>query len=220
MKKILKNILIFISYLLYEYIFIIILNYFGINYSSLSIKNKFIIILTTNILFCIFLFFAYKKEIKEDFDNYKKNYKEYLSKYFIYYIIGVLLMGISNIIIQKTTNIEISGNEDLIRKYIKIAPSYMLFSSIIYAPFVEEIIFRKSIRNIMDKKWIFIILSGVIFGVLHISDYTNINEIIMGIPYIIMGIDFAYIYYKTNNIFTTMTFHLCHNLILFIFQLL
>lgn len=220
MKKIIKNIFIFISYLVYEFVFIFILNYFGINFTKLDMSNKFIFLLITNIIFCIILFFVYKNEIKKDFKDFKTNYKEYISKYFKFYLIGVLLMGFSNIILQKFTNMEISGNEEIVRQYIKIAPLYMLFSSVIYAPYVEELIFRKSIRNIINKNWIFILLSGFIFGILHISDYTNINDIIMGIPYIIIGIDFAYIYYKTNNIFTTMTFHLCHNLLLFLFQIL
>ena len=129
-------------------------------------------------------------------------------------------MAFSNIILQYITKLELSGNEENIRLLIKKYPLYIAFSSIIYAPFVEEIVFRKIIKNIIDKKYIFIVLSGLVFGALHISDYSNINQILMGIPYIIMGIDFAYIYYKTNNIFTTMTFHLCHNLILFLLQLI
>jgi membrane protease YdiL (CAAX protease family) len=96
----------------------------------------------------------------------------------------------------------------------------MIFSSVIYAPFVEEIIFRKSIKNVIKNPYIFIIISGFLFGILHINDYKNFSEILMGIPYIIMGLDFAYIYHKTNNIFTTMTFHFCHNLILLLIQLI
>ena len=70
----------------------------------------------------------------------------------------------------------------------------------------------------VKNKYVFIILSGLIFGILHISDYTNATEILFGIPYVIMGIDFAYIYYKTDNIFTTMSYHMMHNLILLVIQ--
>ena len=129
-------------------------------------------------------------------------------------------MAGSNLILQKITGLELSGNESTLRELIKSIPMYMGFSTVLYAPFVEEIIFRKSIRNVTKNKKIFVLLSGFIFGILHITSFSNIKEIIMGIPYIIMGIDFAVIYVKSNNIFTTMIFHLFHNLILFLMIIL
>ena len=220
MKNIIKNVLIFISYFIYEYVFIALLSCFNIDYYSFSYSNKVLTLFIFYLIYIVFIIVMYKDEIKKDFIDFKNNYKQYLSKYLWVYLVGILLMGISNMIIQSITNLELSGNEENVRLLIKKIPLFMMFSSVIYAPFIEEIIFRKSIKNIINKKYLFIIISGFLFGVLHISDYTNINEILMGIPYMIMGIDFAYIYYKTNNIFTTMTFHLCHNLVLLIIQLL
>ena len=220
MMKILKNIFIFISYFIYEYLFLALLEKYGINYKNLNYSNKVLIVFIINLIFMIFLLIMYRKEIKKDILDFKTNYKTYLSKNVGLYILGVFLMAISNILLQHFTHLEISGNEESVRSLIDKIPLFMAFSSIIYAPFTEEIIFRKTIKNIIKHKYIFIILSGVIFGVLHISDFKDINQILMGIPYIIMGIDFAYIYYRTNNIFTTMTFHLCHNLLLFTLQLI
>ena len=173
-----------------------------------------------NFIYIVFLFFVYKGEIKKDLEDFKEKHNSYLSKYLSYYLIGILLMGLSNIILQYFTKLDMSGNEKEVRELIKILPTYMIFSSVIYAPFVEEIIFRKSIKNVIKNPYIFIIISGFLFGILHINDYKNFSEILMGIPYIIMGLDFAYIYHKTNNIFTTMTFHFCHNLILLLIQLI
>ena len=220
MKKIIKNILIFISYFVYEYLFIAILEAFGINYSNLKYNNKVLLVFTFYVIYLLFIIFMYRKELIEDIHDFKKNYKKYLNKYVALYFLGVLLMAVSNLILQKITNLEISGNEENVRALISKVPLFMAFSSVIYAPFIEEMIFRKSIKNIINNKYVFIILSGIIFGALHISNFRDFNQILMGIPYIIMGIDFAYIYYKTNNIFTTMTFHLCHNLILFTLQLI
>ena len=129
-------------------------------------------------------------------------------------------MGISNIILTKITNYNLAGNEMQVREYINKYPLYMIYSSIIFAPLIEELIFRKTIKKIFKYKYLFIIISGLIFGILHISNFKDINEILFSIPYIIMGIDFAYIYYKTDNIFTTISFHLLHNLVLLIIQLI
>ncbi len=217
MRKIIKNILIFILYLMFDGLVVSLFYLFGIDYQKLPFIKKVITVFISNLILIGIIFYFYKDEIKEDFYDFKERHN--LTKYIGIYLIGVFLMALSNIIIQKITNLEIGGNEETIRKLIKEVPLYIFFSSVIFAPFVEEMIFRKCIRNIINNKYLFIIISGFAFGILHISDF-NINQILMGIPYIIMGIDFAYIYYKTDNIYTTMIFHLCHNLILFIVQLI
>ena len=105
------------------------------------------------------------------------------------------------------------------RNYIKMFPIYMTFSTVIYSPIVEEITFRKTFRNIIDNKYFYILLSGIIFGIIHTTgDITNKNEILLAIPYIIMGIDLSYIYYKSNNIFTTIFIHSIHNFVLLMVQ--
>lgn len=218
MKKIVKNILMFIIYLAFDSSIIGLFYVYGVNYSSLPLIKKIYVSFVSNILLMLLVFFVYRREIIEDFKDFKKNHC--LSKYVWIYLIGVLLMGFSNVIIQKITNIEVGGNEETIRLLIKEVPLYILFSSVLFAPFVEEMIFRKCVRNIFHNKYLFILISGFAFGILHISDFKSIGQVLMGIPYIIMGIDFAYIYYKTDNIFTTMIFHLCHNLLLFIIQFL
>lgn len=219
MKKIIKNILVFLSYFIYDSFFKSILLFFNINYNNLDTNYKVLISMILNIIYIIILILIYKNELKEEFKLFKEKYKEYLSKYLIIYLLGILLMIISNIILSNITNQSLSGNEIKIRDYINKYPLYMIFSSVLFAPIIEEFIFRKSLKNIFKYKYLFIFISGLIFGILHISNFNNLNEILFSIPYIIMGIDFAYIYYKTNNIFTTLTLHSCHNLILLLIQL-
>ncbi|MBR2713053.1 MAG: CPBP family intramembrane metalloprotease [Bacilli bacterium] len=216
--KIVKNILIFLSYFMYHYIFIAILLMFNINYNEFGTFQKLLFIFVTDIIYIMTIVYLLRDEIINDLKDFKKKYKYYISKYFTIYALGVILMGLSNKILYYITRQELSGNETSIRSLLDQFPIYMVFSAVIFAPVVEEIIFRKTVRNVFNKKYLYIILSGLIFGVLHISDYSNFNEILLGIPYVIMGIDFAYIYYKSNNIFTTITLHSIHNLLLVLIQ--
>lgn len=220
MKKYFINILTFLLYFIYFELIVMLINCLGFNYNNFSYNKKVLLLFISNFLFMIYLLIIYRLELKDDLKDYKKNFKDYINKYFIYYVIGVALMAGSNLILQKITGLELSGNESTLRELIKSIPIYMGFSTVLYAPFVEEIIFRKSIRNVTKNKKVFVLLSGFIFGILHITSFSNVKEIIMGIPYIIMGIDFAVIYVKSNNIFTTMIFHLFHNLILFLMIIL
>ena len=63
-------------------------------------------------------------------------------------------MVITNLIITFGFSNASAGNEDAVREMIGDAPLYMLFSVSIYAPFIEEMIFRFCLKNCMltDKK--------------------------------------------------------------------
>lgn len=222
MKQIIKYSLIFLSYFFYNFFILLILNFFKINISNFSVLTKNIYLFVVDFIYIFILWLFIKKDLKIELNNFKKNGIKLIIKFFPIYLFGVILMGISNSILISITGLELSSNEENVRTMIKFYPFYMFFSSVIYAPFVEEVIFRKSIKKVINNETLFILLSGLIFGLIHVISGGNesINEILMGIPYIIMGIDFAYIFYKSENIFTTMALHSLHNLILIIIQLI
>lgn len=218
-KEIIKFILIFLLYLLYSDIIIIILTKLGVNIKALPNNLKITIMFLINLSLMIMLFIFYSKSIKENLKDLKLNFKSYIKNNFKYYVIGLLIMIISNIIISFFVEGN-STNETLIREYINIMPIYMIFSSCIYAPFTEEMVFRKSLRNCFNNKVLYILLSGLIFGSMHLLSASNLIELVFLIPYSSLGCVFAYMYYKTNNIFVPMTFHMVHNTIIVINYLL
>lgn len=218
-KEIIKFILIFLLYLLYSDIIIIILTKLGVNIKALPNNLKITIMFLINLSLMIMLFIFYSKSIKENLKDLKLNFKSYIKDNFKYYVIGLLIMIISNIIISFFVEGN-STNETLIREYINIMPIYMIFSSCIYAPFTEEMVFRKSLRNCFNNKVLYILLSGLIFGSMHLLSASNLVELVFLIPYSSLGCVFAYMYYKTNNIFVPMTFHMVHNTIIVINYLL
>lgn len=218
-KEIIKFILIFLLYLLYSDIIIIILTKLGVNIKALPNNLKITIMFLINLSLMIMLFIFYSKSIKENLKDLKLNFKSYIKDNFKYYVISLLIMIISNIIISFFVEGN-STNETLIREYINIMPIYMIFSSCIYAPFTEEMVFRKSLRNCFNNKVLYILLSGLIFGSMHLLSASNLIELVFLIPYSSLGCVFAYMYYKTNNIFVPMTFHMVHNTIIVINYLL
>ena len=126
-------------------------------------------------------------------------------------------MIVSNLAIIFITGGTIAGNEEAVRDMIDKVPLYMAFSTIIYAPFTEEIIFRKCIKDVIKNKWLYILMSGFIFGGMHIiGAATKLTDILFIIPYSSLGLAFAYTYYKSDNIFSTITMHLIHNTLAFL----
>ena len=159
----------------------------------------------------------YHKTLIKDFKNFfNKNIFNNLENAFKYWLLGFIVMVVSNLILTAITE-GIASNEEAVRTLIKAAPIYMFFDVSIYAPLMEELIFRKSIRDITDRKWLYILTSGLIFGGLHvISSISSPVDLLYLIPYSSLGIAFAYSYYKSNNIFSSITMHCMHNTLSFI----
>ena len=100
-------------------------------------------------------------------------------------------------------------------------PVYTVFASCIFAPFVEEVIFRKCLGKVFNNDILFIIVSGFLFGFAHTlaSIGMGLNQMLYIIPYGVFGGIFAYIYCKTKNIFPTITVHHFHNTIIVLYYI-
>lgn len=215
------SILLFLLDMLYASLIFSTLNLFGINVDSFPDSLKYFCVSLIYITFMLILFLIYHKDIISDFKEYKSNFK----KYFVFglkcWAIGLTLMGASNIVLGVVLPSSGPENEAILQEAMKSYPLYIFFSSVIYAPFVEELVFRKSVRKIFDNKLVYIIVSGLAFGFAHtIAGLSNPYEIFYIIPYGLMGCVFAYIYAKTDNILISMNFHLIHNFIAVVMSLL
>ena len=82
-----------------------------------------------------------------------------------------------------------------------------------------DTIFRKGFKKAFPNKYLFVILSGVIFGLLHVVSAKTLLEALYIIPYSSLGIAFAITYYKTDTVFSSIFVHILHNSILIIFAL-
>lgn len=204
-RNILKFICIMIIYFVSE---VIILPFFDLN--NLTTKDEGTITLLSSIINAIILFFIYRKDIIKDFNNFKKNYKNILFTAIKFWIIGYLSLTLSSSIIMKIINY-IGNNQTSLESMISANKLYMVISVAIFTPFVEELIFRKSIRDFCKKDLLFIIISGLIFGYMHVMTETVLINYLLLIPYALFGSIFAKAYVETDNIFTSIFMHMLHN---------
>lgn len=218
-SKILKSLLIFGSYFIYTYLIVILLSVtfalFGVKLSDASDLIKYWILMGTDLLYIIFLIAVYRKELKEKFKDFRKNFSKYMDTGIKYWIIGLIIMVASNKLISVFTPSQMAQNEQSVRELFDTFPIYTLVATSLFAPFVEELIFRKSIKDIINTKWIYILFSGFIFGSIHVvSSLSGYYDFFYIIPYGALGASLAYMYYKTDNIFVSMMMHAIHNTIL------
>lgn len=193
----------------------------NIDTSTLSQTFRIFYSLFYELFLLMIILLLFLDDLKKAYSDLKKNHKKYFSACFKYWIIGLLVMMFSNLILQKFSTNGIAGNEQTINELFEVSPLYIWVSAVLIAPFMEELLFRQGIRNIFKNDILFILISGIFFGSLHvIGNVQNFWDFLYIIPYSSLGIAFAYMLYKTKNIFVTIGFHFMHNGILMALQFL
>lgn len=179
---------------------------------TLPMIGKVIYMIAFETIMIFLIIFIFRKKLKRDVQDMKINHMNYFSKYLKFWLIGLLIMMLSNAFIAFIVENGIASNEQAIRDLFDVSPIYVFFSAVIFAPIVEELIFRQGIRNIVPNNILFILISGLVFGGLHvITDLHSITDLLYLIPYCTPGFIFAYILVKTDNIFVSMGLHFMHN---------
>jgi len=220
-KKTLIGVLTFLSYFLYTALQFVPLSILGINYNDLSLISKIAYLLLYELIFILILFLIYHKTFISDIKDYIKNFKDYVKNYFEYWALAFGLMIVSNLFIVTLFPDAMATNQENINSIMSFAPLYVIVSACVYAPFLEETIFRLSIRNFIKNDKLFIFVSGIIFGGLHvITSFENLIDLIYIIPYSIPGFVFAYTLVKSKNIFVPMSLHFFHNTFTILMQLI
>lgn len=214
-EKIYKGITLFFKQIGIIFLYFFLIIFFTLLFQKELLSKNYLLVnlsnLLINLLVLVIFILIFRKTIIPHFDDFKKNWKNYIKKYYKYWIIGLTLMVISNLIIS--SQIGMPTNEELNRNIMFEMPIYSLLTMIIIAPITEELMTRILLKNISKKPYLYVFLSGLIFGSLHLISATSLSEIFYIIPYGVLGSSFAAMYYKSNNIWTSIFFHSLHNFI-------
>lgn len=173
-------------------------------------NTKVSAIITVSLLYIIqicSLVIPMLKELKRDFVAFKNNFKIYISNMLPRFGIIFIVYAISSLALVSFVG-NISTNQEIISQW----PIYIsAFLAIIIAPLTEELMFRGFMKKFIKNDILFIILSSLIFGGLHIMQSENLSQILFIIPYSILGFAFSLNYVKTKNIASNIFLHSAWN---------
>lgn len=165
-------------------------------------------LIASTLLVTLVLCFIYRKRLLEDLHDFKK---QDLQDGIKYWLVGLGIMIVTNYTILFFIG-QMPSNESVNRSIITAYPLYAALCMCVIAPLEEEIIFRLSLRKIFSSKYLYALCSGLIFGYAHVLG-TGFPEILYIIPYGALGFMFALAYYETDNIFTSVSLHIIHNIL-------
>lgn len=207
-----KALLSFFLFFSSSYLQMLLVNLFQIK--KVTSRLGVIINALSSLIIAILLILLYRKDLMKEFKIYKKNLADNIDIGIKYWLFGILGMMISNIIIGFVLNGGQAANEQAVQKMIHTLPYLVIVSAGILAPMIEEIVFRKTFKDNIKNGIIYILVSGIFFGYLHVAGADSLVQLLYIIPYSSLGIAFAIMYQKTNTVFTSMSMHMFHNIML------
>lgn len=156
---------------------------------------------------CLYTFWDHYKRC---FKSLKSNFKIYIK--YVFKMWGVMLLaslGAAFIVMALNGNTQ-SANQEALNT---MPLWFMIPVACIWAPVVEEAIFRGVIRRFISNDVLFVIVSSVTFGLLHTvgQEATLYLTIVQSLQYMAMGAVMAIAYVKSNNIMTNMGVHCIQN---------
>lgn len=187
---------------------------------KITSKTAVILNFSSSLVILICLLLLYRKDLKKEFNIFKKKLDKNIDIGIKYWLIGLLFMMISNIILSLILNSNGAENEQLVQKMISTLPILMVINAGFTAPIIEEITFRKVFRDNIKNNLLFILISGIFFGFLHVYQAEGFGQFLYILPYSSLGIAFAIMYQKTNTVFTSITMHMFHNTALTLLSIL
>lgn len=210
-EKLVKLFLIFFVYFLYTM-------YAGTIFNSLGINNIILANFIGDILFSLFIIYMYSDNLKKDFKKLKKQTFKKMSltilKWVLFIFLFVILCGfITDLVIPNHVS---DANTSAVYDLYSISTWYTIFKTMIFGTLIEEILYRESVRDNIKNKFIFVIMSSVI--------YTFLNTVFVGFTegfvlssmliYFLPAIFWSVAYLKNNdNILILSIIKFTYNLI-------
>lgn len=225
-KKLTKIFIVFLIYLGGTLLVSIILGVYagrmGYEPEKIPANTQIVFELILQGILATILGIMYKDSLVKDFKEFKKNYLKYLVKALGTFLVAFVLSLIVSSIINILTGLKNSTNEEIVQSYIANSPIISLISMGLFAPFVEEIVFRKTHYDAFKyNKVLFIIASAVSFGMAHVLfSATTLAEYSFVISYMILGGALAKCFADSDNYFPGFIVHMLNNVVLVIISIL
>ena len=152
---------------------------------------------------------VFKDRIIRDFQVIKNHKKQYARWYIPRFIIIRILYYVVSVAALYLGGKYASENQESVESLKAVE---MILITCIYGPFVEECVFRGAFRKYIKKDWLFILVSGLVFGALHVVGEKTVSDFLsLGAMYVFEGCALAWLYVKSNNFHTNYFYHFFFN---------
>jgi len=209
MKKLTLSISVILLYFLWPYFSNFIIN-------SANLGNSILINILSNFVCLTLILLIYFNDLKKDLKKYIKNYKNYTKKTFKYFLYGLLGYVLINFIIAISLQSFNISNDNINALESEFANNIipLIITTMFYYPIIEELVFKKTFKDIIKNKWLFVIISAFANAFFaYAFSATNVITLVYIIPSTIFYMGLSYSYYESNNIFVPIIYRIIYNAI-------
>lgn len=127
---------------------------------------------------------------------------------FVIILWGTIMVLATGVVIEPLLNLFPETYLDRLGNFMA-AGGWMMFTSIVIAPIMEEILFRGILQDALMRKYgvfVGILIASAVFGIVHLIPQQVVNAFMIGI---VLG----YIYYRTGALLPVILIHCINNAI-------
>lgn len=160
--------------------------------------------------------------LKESYERFKLRQTSFVKMIVVLMLKFYACTIVLNLVVMLISQTETSANQAEVLASIELSPWLMLFTSCIYAPIVEEILFRGVFFRCIRSRYNFLLtasISAFSFGFIHVMNSLasgNINDLWYIFSYALIGSFMSYAYEKSESIYGSMVLHCLNNTIAFL----
>ncbi len=169
----------------------------------------------------VIIYFFYRKKVKYEWVKFREYLKTFKFKVIKNYLMNMVVMLLINMFLLYVLNIEdTSDNQQAVEAILSMSPLLMGISTVIFAPLLEEIIFRgglylglKEKFGIVNARLISIVIFAAIHMVVQLTDLQSIWHLFLILPYLSLSYFMVKSTDDTNSLFGGVAFHFINNLV-------
>ena len=206
-KTLLISVSVIIFYFLWPQLINVIKELFNHSFDS-------ILEFVSNLILIVGLIYIYRNDLKNYLKDFKKNAKRNILMILIFSILIIVLVPIINLLINSIFKIDGgTSNDNSLLESFKNNPFRIGLMTIIYYPIVEEIVFEKTLKDVISNKWLFMVLSSLFFWYYNIAYSANFTLVAIAgsFSYFTVGLVKAYTFSKTDNLFVPIFIKAIYN---------
>lgn len=187
--------------------------------TSLTVSN-----FVLHLMFLFLLVYIYRDDLSKNLLELKSDKKKNILKLLLYFLLFIGALIIGNIIVTILLNgIEVdSSNSALYTLFSKVpfGTLFVCFLTIVFYPVVEELVFRKSLRDVITNSYLFVIISSLFTWYFQVTIINpTMPELITAIPTFVFSLYLSILYVKKGNILYTIFPRMFYNILICAIQL-
>ena len=134
LKGLILGIVVFLLFYFSSYFQIIPILLLNIDIQKITESQTVMLSAFSNTVLLLILYFIFRKEIKKEWQKFKDKFLENIDIGIKYWLVGLAIMMISNIIINIVLNLGQAANEQAVQQMISALPWLMFINAGLIAP--------------------------------------------------------------------------------------